>query len=303
MSRVVAIGMSNTDLVCTTPKLPRAGETVAGGSFETYAGGKGANQAVAAARAGAEVAFIGAVGDDDYGSQRLADLEREGIDVSAVQQLIGVNSGIALIVVDEQGENQIVTVAGASEQVDAEAASTALATMDIDLVMMTWELEPETCIALIDAVPADVPIVLNTAPFHERVRGVLPDDRVILTANEIESGQLLGRDIDVDNALEAAREMLDLGCRGVVITLGASGAVGVDHVGQVTVSPPDVQVVDTTGAGDTFCGVFAAWLAGGSSFQEAIIAGVHAGSLATTRRGAQPSIPDRNAIERSMQTG
>ncbi len=303
VAHIVAIGMSNTDLVCSTPKLPRAGETVAGTSFDTYAGGKGANQAVAAARSGAAVAFIGAVGDDAYGTDRLVDLQREGIDTNGVQQLAGVNSGIALIVVSDAGENQIVTVAGANAKVDPASATSALGSKAFDLVMLTWELEPSTSMSLLGSISDEIPIVLNTAPFHDSVRDVFPDDRVILIANEVEAGQLLGRDVDGDSALDAAQEILELGCRAVVITLGAAGAVGVDNQGPVTVRPPEVTVVDTTGAGDTFCGVFATLFAEGASFEDAITAGVHAGSLATTQRGAQPSIPSREAIERSLSAG
>lgn len=301
MSRIVAIGMSNTDLVCGTPRLPRAGETVAGTTFATYAGGKAANQAVAAARSGASVTFIGAVGDDAYGADRLADLEHDGIDIDHVQQIEGVNSGIALIVVDETGENQIVTVAGSNALVDAGDACTALSRVDYDLVLLTWELEPETSRAILASIPDEVPIVLNTAPYHESIRDVFPDSRVVLIANEVESGEVLGREVTVENASDAAMEILAMGCQSVVITLGAAGAVGVDANGCVAVKPPAVNVVDTTGAGDTFCGVFAAWMVCGASFEESIRAGVHAGSLATTCHGAQPSIPKREAIEASLQ--
>lgn len=303
MARIGAIGMSNTDLVCSTPKLPRAGETVAGSSFDVYAGGKGANQAVAAARAGADVAFIGAVGDDAYGTDRLDDLRREGINADGVQRLSGINSGVALIVVSDGGDNQIVTVAGANGKVDPASAISMLESAEVDLVILTWELVPETSLALLGSIPPGVPVVLNTAPYHESVRRALPDDRVILVANEVESGQLLGREVDSDNAIEAAQEILDLGCRAVVITLGAEGAVGADKHGHVAVSSPAVTVVDTTGAGDTYCGVFATWMADGASFDDAVAAGVHAGSLAATLRGAQPSIPVRHAIERSIQGG
>ena len=303
MPRIVAAGMSNTDLVCRTPRLPVAGETVAGISFSTFAGGKGANQAVAAARAGATVWFCGATGDDAYGRARRNDLASGGIDVEHLQELEGVPSGIALIVVDDTGENQIVTIAGANGEVDADRASRAIARLSIDLALMTWELAPETTVQIIAAISSDVPVVLNIAPFHKTVRDVLPDQRLIVVCNEIEAGQLLRQPVDGDNALDAATSILELGCRAVVITLGASGAVGAAPGETWTVRPPAVDVLDTTGAGDSFCGAFAAWLAGGASLVEATEAGVFAGAIATTVHGAQPSIPTHEQIQLSLETG
>jgi ribokinase len=292
--------MSNTDLVCRSPRLPRAGETVAGTDFSSFAGGKGANQAVAAARAGSLVSFYGATGDDAYGDARRADLRAEGIDIGAVQILSGTVSGIALIVVDDHGENQIVTVSGANGLVDAQEALLSLEMLGYDLVLMTWELTPETNLKIYRGLPEHVPLVINVAPFDDSIRRVFPDQRLTVVCNEIEASQLLGREVSIDDAAGAAREIEQLGCRAAVITLGAAGAVGVTSSNEWHIPAPAVNAIDTTGAGDSFCGVFAAWLASDESMEAAITAGVHAGSLATTIRGAQPSIPFRAAIEASM---
>ena len=294
--------MSNTDLVCRTPRLPRAGETVAGSDFSTFAGGKGANQAVAAARAESLVSFYGATGDDAHGEARRSDLQSDGIDIGALQVIHGTVSGIALIIVDDTGENQIVTVSGANGLVDPQEALLSLEMLGYDLVLMTWELSPETVLEIYRGLPETVPVVVNVAPFDESIHRVFPDHRLIIVCNEIEASQLLGREVTVDNAAVAARDIAQLGCKAAVITLGGAGAVGATSSMEWHVPAPEVEVVDTTGAGDTFCGVFAAWLAPGESLESAITAGVHAGSLATTIRGAQPSIPHRAEIDASLNS-
>lgn len=303
VARIAAVGMSNTDLVCRTSRLPVAGETIAGKTFSTFAGGKGANQAVAAARAGASVSFIGATGDDAYGRARRSDLQAEGIDIAHLQEIAGETSGIALIVVDDAGENQIVTVAGTNALVDADAAARSVSRLEFDLLLMTWELAPETSAGIVDAVGPAVPIVLNIAPFHESIRGVFPDERLVVICNDVEAGQLLGRRVTANNAQEAATSILAFGCKAVVITLGAAGSVGATTGETWSVMPPEVQVIDTTGAGDAFCGAFATWLAGGSNLIEATEAGSSAGALATTVHGAQPSIPTRDRVLDVLASG
>lgn len=301
MGRIIAIGMSNTDLVCRAPRLPRPGETVAGDSLETYAGGKGANQAVAAARAGASVMFGGAVGGDAYGADRVADLEAAGVDVSLVQTIHETASGIAIIVVDGHGENQIVTAAGANDEVDSKELLRGLERVAYDVALMTWELDLETSRAMVRGLHPTRPIVLNTAPFDGPIHEVFPDERVIVICNEGEAAELLKREISAGEGLGAAREIQSLGCRAAILTLGESGAAGADADHGWAVPGLAVAVVDTTGAGDAFCGAFAAWLADGSTLEEATRAGVAAGSCAVSRPGAQPSLPTRDEILRLMQ--
>lgn len=300
MGTIVAIGMSNTDLVCRTPRLPRAGETVAGEPLEIFAGGKGANQAVAAARAGASVTFGGAVGDDDHGTGRLAGLTAAGVDVSLVQTIPGAASGVAIIVVDQRGENQIVTAAGANELVSAAELVARLAGFEYDVALLTWELSIQTSGAILKGLRHDRPIVFSVAPFDASVRDVFPDERLIVVCNEGEAAELLGRDLSRTSAVDATREIHALGCRAAIITLGAAGVAGADGDQSWTIPAPDVTVVDTTGAGDAFCGALAAWLADGSSLPDATRAGVAAGAYSVGRAGAQSSLPARAEIVQLM---
>jgi ribokinase len=269
--------------------------------LETYAGGKGANQAVAAARAGASVTFGGAVGDDAYGLDRVADLKAAAVDVSFVQTIPETASGIAIIVVDGRGENQIVTAAGANEEVNSNELLRRLKGIEYDVALMTWELNVETSRALVRGLHPSLPVVLNTAPFDSSIHELFPDERVIVICNEIEAGELLKCEISADEQLEAAREIQSLGCRAAILTLGEAGAVGADSDHSWTVPGLAVSVVDTTGAGDAFCGAFAAWIADGSTLEEATRAGVAAGSCAVGRSGAQPSLPTRDEILRRIQ--
>lgn len=301
MGRIIAIGMSNTDFVCRTPKLPVAGETVAGTSFETFAGGKGANQAVAASRCGAHVWFGGAVGGDEHGHARRRELVEAGVDVEFVQELPGVASGIALIVVDVSGNNQIVTVAGANDAVNADVLTHRMAAIEYDLVLLTWELHVSANRRILEGVKPGVPIVLTTAPYDPSVNDIFPNDRVIVVSNRIEASQMLGREISDDNAASAAGEIQRLGCRAAVITLGAQGAAWSDATASGHVPAAVVEVLDTTGAGDAFSGAFAAWLVDGATIREAVEAGVQAGSVAVTRAGAQPSLPTRDEVVAAMR--
>lgn len=292
--------MSNTDLVVRTPRLPVAGETMAGLSFQEFAGGKGANQAVAAARSGADVWFGGAVGDDAYGTARLQDLRDAGVDVSLVQICDDMQSGIAFIMVDEGGDNQIVTVSGANDEVNAAALTAGIEPLDADLLLLTWELPVPVSLTVLERLPRTLQIVLTTAPYHASVLETLPDNRLTLVANRVEAAQMLGARVEVDRAEEAAIAVRNLGVEAAVITLGNVGAAWADRTQSGIVHAPSVQVVDSTGAGDAFSGTLASWLAAGSSFENAVTAGVHAGSIAVTRAGAQRSLPSREQILESL---
>lgn len=301
MGRIVAIGMSNTDLVCRATRLPRPGETVAGGSFATFAGGKGANQAVAAARAGARVAFGGAVGDDIYGASRVADLRSAGVDVSLIQTKSGVPSGVAMIVVDELGENQIVTAAGANDEVDGNELARRLNNDSYNVALLTWELPAQTSRVILDGLHGDKPIVLNIAPFSLSARDLFPDERVIIVCNTGEASELLGHDVADEEAQHAAQEIRALGCKAAIITLGATGVVGADRCESWAIAAPEVATIDTTGAGDAFCGTLAVWLADGSDLRDAAYAGAAAGACSVTRSGAQSSLPGRDEILTMME--
>jgi ribokinase len=299
MGSVLIVGSSNTDLVSRAPRLPAAGETVAGSAFAIHPGGKGANQAVAAARAGARVSFVGAVGDDDFGRQRLAELAAEGIDTAHVATVPSVTSGVALIVVDDGGENQIVFVPGANARATPDAVDAAFAAASFAVVGLVLEVPLDVVAHTVRAAPAGTRVVLNAAPFDARIEPLL--DRLDpLICNEIEAGQLVGFDVTLERAVEAAQALIRRGSRAVVITLGRHGAVAAASGDTFAVPAPEVRAVDTTGAGDAFCGALLAWLALGSSLRDAVRAGVCAGSLAVQRDGAQPSLPPRDEIERLL---
>jgi ribokinase len=298
---VLVAGAINTDLVARLRVAPEAGETVTGSAFAIFGGGKGANQATAAARSGAPTGMLGALGDDDFGRQRRADLEAEGVDITAVATTNDAASGVALITVEEStGQNRIAYVPGATLTVTAEQATAAIARVRPDVLLTTLELPLETLSVLYDEARAiGTTILLNAAPEAATGRELLARTDVLIV-NESEAADLLDQVVQPQDAKEAALSLLDLGPRAVVITLGKEGAV-ITNSGTVTHIPaPEVKVVDTTGAGDAFCGAMAAGLAAGLDPVEAARIGVITGSLATTRHGAQPSIPTRAEVERLL---
>jgi ribokinase len=298
---VLVAGAINTDLVARVAKAPDAGETVTGSTFAIFGGGKGANQAIAAARSGAPTAMFGALGDDDFGRQRRADLDGEGIDTDSVARSTTAASGVALIVVEEEtGQNRISYVPGATMTLTPEQARATVERVRPVVVLTTLEPPLETLDALLDASKQrGATIVLNATPEAIGARPLL--DRIdVLVVNETEAEDLLGKAVSAANGEEAARSLAELGPGTVVVTLGAAGAA-VAHGGQTASFPaPRVDVVDTTGAGDAFCGAFAADLARGLDPYLAARTGVVAGSLATTVPGAYPGIPRREAIERML---
>ena len=299
--QVLVAGAINTDLVARVAKAPDAGETVTGSTFAIFGGGKGANQAIAAARSGAPTAMFGALGDDDFGRQRRADLDAEGIDTDSVVRSTTAASGVALIVVEEEtGQNRISYVPGATMTLTPEQARAAVDRVKPQVVLTTLEPPPETLAALLDAGrQLGATIVLNATPEAIGAKPLL--DRIdVLIVNETEAEDLLGRPVSAAQGEDAARSLAALGPGTVVVTLGAAGAA-VAHSAQTASFPaPRVGVVDTTGAGDAFCGAFAADLARGLDPFLAARTGVVAGSLATTVPGAYPGIPRREAIQRML---
>lgn len=297
-TRVLVAGAINTDLVARVGRAPAAGETVTGTAFAVFGGGKGANQAVAAARAGASVAMLGAVGADDFGRQRLADLEEEGIRAGEVATVVGHASGVALIVVeDATGQNRIAYVPGATLRMPPEAARRLVEGFNPTVVLATLELGPAATRALFEAAREQgATVILNATPeaADGRQLAALVD---VLVVNETEAADLLGRPVAASGAARAAGELKRLGPSTVVVTLGADGAVAAHRSGTTSVPAPAVVVVDTTGAGDAFCGALAASLGRGSELPLAMRMGVAAGSLAATRAGAQPSMPHRAEVE------
>jgi ribokinase len=301
-ANVVIVGSLNMDLVVRAARLPRGGETLAGQSFVTVPGGKGANQAVAAARLGARVAMVGCVGDDAYGVQLREALLAEGIDCAAVETQASQSSGVAMIVVDDQSQNAIVIVAGANgqvspasiERVDALLAQAQVVICQLEIPLATVGEVLKRARAL------GKTVILNPAP----VSAPLPADWYpcidYLIPNESEASILTGRPVDsVASAQLAASALLAAGVGKVIITLGGEGAWFADAGHSRHFPAARVQAVDTTAAGDTFVGGFAAALAQGRGETAAIEFGQRAAALSVTRAGAQPSIPHLADVEAS----
>lgn len=290
--RVCIVGSINIDLTVVADRLPRPGETVLGGRFSVHDGGKGANQAVAAARAGATVSMIGAVGLDEYGRRAVAALEAEGIDASGVRRLEEA-TGMAIIAVGPRGENQIVVAPGASaafslDDADLERISGS------DVLLTNHEVPNAVVVAsLRAAAAAGGRSILNPAP----ARGI-PAEVLhlgpILTPNEHELVVAIGND-----ETEAALDELSARHAGpIIVTQGPAGALLADGDRRERFAGfPAADVVDTTGAGDTFNGVLATWLADGASLEEAIVAANAAASLSVGAAGARDGMPRRDAIE------
>ncbi|MGI9253625.1 MAG: ribokinase [Thermomicrobiales bacterium] len=296
--RVLVAGSINTDLVGRFQRAPEAGETVTGSTFQVFGGGKGANQAVSAARSGAEVAMLGAVGNDDFGRQRLDDLMVDGVDVTDVDVTTEAPSGVALITVEEAtGQNRIGYIPGATMTLGPASAVDAVERFQPVVVLATLELpEDARDAAFAAARNQGALVVVNATPEAEGVRGHLPFVDA-LVVNETEAADLLGYPVDPENAAEGPRALGLHGPRIVLITLGAAGALLLSDGDTLQIPAPEVEVVDTTGAGDATVGAFGARLAVGDDAVSAARAGVVAGSLACTRPGAQPSMPTAAEID------
>ncbi|MEA2593984.1 MAG: ribokinase [Thermomicrobiales bacterium] len=298
--RVLIAGAINTDLVAHVRKAPEAGETVTGSSFAVFGGGKGANQAVAAARSGANTAMLGAVGEDDFGRQRLADLSVEMIDVGGVTVTDRAASGVALIIVDETGQNRIAYVPGATATITPDQAIAALHRFQPRVLLTTLELPARALESLFEEALVIGATIINNAtpePSEGRKIAALAD---ILIVNETEASELLAVGPGERDWLAVAHALRGLGPRAAIVTLGAAGAVVAGERVSERLPAPKVEVVDSTGAGDAFAGAFAARLASGADILTAARVGVIAGSLAVTKAGAQPSMPRREEIEQML---
>jgi ribokinase len=301
---VLVVGSLNTDFTVILPRLPGPGETVLGGTLAVGAGGKGANQAAAARRLGADVRMIGCVGEDDAGGRLREGLAALGVGVDGVLALPGVATGAALIMVDALGRNQIGVAPGANGNLTPEMAAAreddvrwaqvVLCQLETPLPVVRW--------ALSAARRHGVVTILNPAP-----AAALPDDllRLVdyLTPNESEAAALAGTPAaGPDAASEAARRLCARGAGQVVVTLGAQGALACDGTQALHFPAFPVTVVDTTGAGDAFNGGLATGLAAGGSLEQAIPLAGAAAALACTRPGAQASLPDRADVERFLRS-
>ena len=301
MKKILVVGSSNTDLIIKVPEIPRPGETLLGGQFQTFPGGKGANQAVAAARAGGEVVFIAAVGDDAYGAEAIKCYKEDHINTEDIKVCKGVPSGIAMITVSHQGENAITVASGANGELsaaDLEEAEEPFEEANYMLIQLETPLETvqkavELCAEL------DTRVILNPAPAAELPDVILGKVHII-TPNETEAEKLTGTVVsDEESAQKAADVLHQRGIQTVIITMGSKGAFLSDPAsGKRTLVPGfNVKAEDTTAAGDVFNGQLAVALAEGLELEKAIIQAHAAAALSVQKLGAQSSIPRREETD------
>lgn len=302
--KVMVIGSFNMDLSMRTPYMPAAGETILGGPFTTGPGGKGANQAVAAARLGAQTTMLVKLGQDVFGDTAAHNLQNEGISTDYILRTPDAHTGVAFIIVDDAGENMIVVASGSNFAVtpaDVEQARAAIEAADILLMQLEIPLDAVTAAARI-AHAAGVIVMLNPAPGQ-----ALPEELLrmvdVLTPNETETQIITGMPVtSVEEAEAASAHLMRAGVGAVVITLGAKGALVASSSGTVRVPGYSVSVVDTTGAGDAFSGALAVALAEGKSLEQAAAFANATAALQVTKPGTAPAMPHRAEVDALVAT-
>lgn len=295
---ITVIGSSNTDLVVQTPSFPKPGETIMGDAFNTFAGGKGANQAVAAARLGGDVSFIAKVGQDDFGDAAIKGFENDHINTKFIYRDETQPSGVAIIMIDSSGENVIVVSPGANNELkpdDIDMASEAIVQTDMVLVQLEIPIETVSRVLYL-ATEKGKKVVLNPAP-----ASILEDDLFtmiyVITPNETEVELLTSIKVtDEASASRAASVLLKKGVQNVLITLGEKGAFFKNDIEEFLVPTTEVEVIDTTGAGDTFNGALTVALSEGKSWREAIAFANSAAGISVSRLGAQASVPYKKEL-------
>lgn len=298
--KIVVIGSCNTDMVINTERLPRPGETIIGGSFFMNAGGKGANQAVAAARLGGDVCFVAKVGNDHFGSHAIEQYKAEGIDVQQISIDSEQPSGVALIMVDNKGENCIAVASGANALLSPEDINRAEEAIDNgDIVLMQQETPMETVeYAASMAHSKGKKVILNPAPALPLPETLLKNLYMII-ANETEAEFISGiRITDMESVCRAADIIGDKGVENVVITLGSKGAFIKENGAYHKVPALKVKAVDATAAGDTFCGALCVALAEQKGILEAVEFANRCAAITVTRMGAQSSLPYRSEVDK-----
>jgi ribokinase len=297
---IVVLGSVNADLALRCERLPRPGETVHGEDFQTVPGGKGANQAVAAARLGGRVEFIGCVGDDAFGAAARATLVREGVGTAGLRTRAGVPTGVAMILVERSGQNSIALAAGANASVDAALVDDAAATIACASLLVCQLETPLAAVqhAIGIARRHGVPVLLNPAPAQPLAPALLSEVD-ILVPNESEAALLLAAPSGALDAAAAAAALRGHNAATVIVTLGGEGVCIADERGTRRWPAPRVQAVDTTGAGDTFIGAFAVARQEGLGTDDAVRFAQRAAALSVTRAGAMASMPTRAECDRA----
>ena len=298
-NKIVVIGSSNVDLLMKMDHLPEKGETVTDAEFFQVYGGKGANQAVAAARAGGNVAFVNCVGEDAYTPQMVQNYKDDSIDTSFVFHERGMASGHALIMIGGEGMNYLSVAPGANYLLTPQKIDEAMAVIrDAAMIVMQYEIPEATIKYVVDiANKLGIPVMFNFAPARGFDLSYIPKID-ILVLNEVEAGFLAKMQVqNEEDAEKAAKKLVDSGVKKVIITLGSQGAFVMTKNEKVRVPAYKVDAVDTTAAGDTFCGGLAVALVEGKSLRESLQFASAAAAISVTRMGAQPSAPTRREIE------
>lgn len=293
MNRISVIGSLNMDIVFQTDRLPLGGETFTGKDFSLIPGGKGANQALAASRAGVETLFFGCVGEDEFANVLLNSLSEAKVEISHIKKAVGVHSGVASIILEKNGENRIIVIPGANEQVDSVYIDSHWETIkSSSLIILQHEIPISTCYYVIQkAAESSVPVLLNPAPFYPISEDLL-NKVEYLVLNETEIQNLTPLKIQsIDDVIKAAKLINCKGVKHVLVTIGSRGAVLVTDNEVIHHPAFSVDVIDTTAAGDTFVGNFASAIIKGYDLRDAILLASAAAALAVTKIGAQSSIP------------
>ena len=299
MNNILIVGSNNTDMMVKTSRFPREGETVLGGNFLMNQGGKGSNQAVAAARLGANVTFISKVGGDVFGQQTIETLKREGVDTSQILVDKNAASGIALITVNEKGQNNIVVASGANmnlQPADLELIDKYILLADVILLQLEIPMETVEYVAE-KAKKYGKKIILNPAP-ATKLSDKLLDGLYLITPNQSEAEVLIGTEITDEDPLRRSADLLRLkGVKNVIFTLGEKGAYFSNNTQSKLIDPTRVKVVDSTAAGDVFNGALATAIVNGKDFKESIEFAMNAASISVTRIGAQSAAPTLKEVE------
>ena len=302
-SKIIVIGSANTDMVIKAKRIPLPGETILGGSFFMNAGGKGANQAVAAARLGGNVIFVAKVGNDIFGKQSIDGLKKENINTDFVFIDEKNPSGTALIMVNEEGENCILVAPGANSNLLPTDIEQVKDIDEAEIILMQLEIPMVTIASVSKKAKANLQkVIINPAP-AQNLSDELLNGLFLITPNETEATLLTGIKVyDEITASQAAEIFLTKGVENVIITLGKQGAYFQNNTQNFKVSAPVVQAIDSTAAGDTFSGALVVALAEGKNWENAVKFAIEAASISVTKMGAQSSIPYKNDINLQLIT-
>lgn len=302
-NKIVVIGSSNVDLIMKMERLPAKGETITDADFFQVYGGKGANQAVGAVRAGGNIAFVNCVGDDAYTPQMLENFRNDGLDVRFVFRETGIASGHALVMIGGEGANYLSVSPGANYRLTPQLIDTAMPVIDeAAMIIMQYEIPVETIKYVFElAETKNIPVLWNFAPARPFDLSYITKTN-ILVVNETEAAFLSGQQVETDKEVQmAAEKLLGMGAKLVIITLGKRGAFALSDKEKVFVPAYKVDAVDTTSAGDVFCGSFAVAQTEGKSLTESLRFASAASAICVTRIGAQPSAPTRKEIDEFLE--